>query len=119
MSYTWEVVPKSFTDEVGITRTIVGIQCSAVSAVEYSREEFKVRDLWIAFVQDSGLLYNARYFSSNQFVEKLVSGGDTEEEAQIKVKSILKGLDYGTLQEIEENAEILASMYGYVLAKPN
>lgn len=117
MSYTWEVVPKSFTDEVGTERTIVGIQCSAVSAVEYSREEFKVRDLWIAFVQDSGLLYNARYFSSNQFVDKLVASGDTEDVAKAKVKSILKGLDYGTLQEIEENAEILAEMYGYTLVK--
>lgn len=118
MGYIWEVVPKSFTDEVGETRTIVGIMCSSVSAVEYSRNEFKVRDLWIAFVQDSGALYNARYFSSNQFVEKLVSSGDSEEKAQAKVKSILKGLDYGTLEEIETNAEILASMYGYVLAKP-
>jgi len=117
MSYTWEVVPKSFIDEIGIPRTIVGIQCSAVSAVEYSRNEFKVRELWIAFVQDSGLLYNPRYFSSNEFVEKLVASGDTEGVAKEKVKSILKGLDYGTLEEIEKNAEILAEMYGYSLVK--
>jgi hypothetical protein len=93
--------------------------CSAVSAVEYSRNEFKVRDLWIAFVQDSGSLYNARYFSSNDLIQKLVAGGETEEEATLNVKSILKGLDYGTLDEIELNAEKLASMYGYVLLKSN
>jgi hypothetical protein len=93
--------------------------CSAVSAVEYSRNEFKVRDLWIAFVQDSGSLYNARYFSSNDLVQKLVAGGETEEQATLNVKSILKGLDYGTLAEIELNAEKLASMYGYALVKSN
>lgn len=119
MGYIWDVEPKSFTDEVGETRTIVGIMCSAVSAVEYSRNEFKVRDLWIAFVQDSGSLYNARYFSSNDLVQKLVAGGETEEEATLNVKSVLKGLDYGTLEEIELNAEKLASMYGYVLLKSN
>jgi hypothetical protein len=70
-------------------------------------------------VQDSGSLYNARYFSSNDLVQKLVAGGETEEEATLNVKSILKGLDYGTLEEIELNAEKLASMYGYVLVKSN
>jgi hypothetical protein len=50
MGYTWEVTPKTFTDEIGTTRTIVGIQCNSVSAVEYNKNEFKVRDLWIAFV---------------------------------------------------------------------
>lgn len=119
MGYIWDVVPKSFTDEVGETRTIVGIMCTAVSAVEYNRNDFKIRDLWIAFVQDSGSLYNARYFSSNDLVQKLVSEGKTEEEAQSEVKSILKGLDYGSLEEIETNAEKLASMYGYVLANLN
>jgi hypothetical protein len=119
MGYIWDVEPKSFTDEVGETRTIVGIMCSAVSAVEYSRNEFKVRDLWIAFVQDSGSLYNPRYFSSNDLVQKLIENGETEADAQAEVKSILKGLDYGTLAEIELNAQKLAEMYGYSLLQNN
>jgi hypothetical protein len=52
-------------------------------------------------------------------VQKLIVIGETEEDAQAEVKSILKGLDYGTLTEIELNAQKLAEMYGYSLLQNN
>jgi len=119
MGYTWDVVPKTFTDEVGEEKTIVGIQCNIVSTVEINRTEFKSRDLWIAFVQDNGSLHNARYISSNTFVSKMIAQGASEAYAQATVKAILKGLDYGTIAEIEANAAILAGLYGYTLITQN
>lgn len=115
MAYTWDVVPKSFVDEVGEEKTIVGIQCNIVSMVEFNRNEYKERELYIAFVTDNGSLHNPRYISSMSFVKKMVLEGVPEEIAQFQVKSILKGLDYGNLAEIEQNAAVLASMYGYQL----
>lgn len=115
MNYIWNVVPKTFTDEVGQSRTIVGITCRLSAPTEFNREEFKEKQLWIAFVQDNGALYGERNVSTSTFVQKMIDEGATELQAKTQVKNILMKLDYGTLAQIEANAAILAGLYGYQL----
>ena len=116
MSYTWNVVPKTFTDEVGQARTITGIQARTVSNIEFNKEEFKEHTLYICFVQDTGLFYGERNVSTTTFVEKMVAGGATEEVANATIKAIMKDLCFGTVAQMEAKASILAGLYGYELA---
>ena len=113
--YTWNVTPKTFTDEIGQTRTITGIQCKLVSPIDFDRNEYKEHTLFIAFVQESGLLYGERNTTSETFIQKMVQDGSTLPNATASVKQILKNLSFGTLEEMESSAEILANLYGYNL----
>jgi hypothetical protein len=116
MSYTWNVVPKTFTDEVGQFRTIVGIQCKLISNIVFDRNEYKPFDLWLAFVQDTGALYGERNVNTSTFEQKMIDGGMPEVQAKGTVKAIMKDLCFGTVVEMEAKAAILAGLYGYQLA---
>jgi hypothetical protein len=114
--YTWNVTPKTFTDEIGQSRTITGIQCSIVSPIQFDRNEDKEHTLYIAFVQETGIIYGERNATSTTFIQKMVDDGMSVKDATASVKSILKSLSFGTLEEMEASAGILAGLYGYSLA---
>lgn len=115
MNYTWAVTPKTFTDEVGQERTIVGIKCGNTGRIEFNRTEYKDLDLYLAFVQDDGILYGARNVNTATFVQKMVDGGMPEAQAKGTIKAIMRDLCFGTVAEMESKASILAGLYGYTL----
>lgn len=116
MSYTWNVVPKTFIDEVGQSRIIVGIQCKLISNIIFDRNEYKPFELWLAFVQDTGALYGEKNVPTETFVKKMTDVGMPEAQAQGTVKAIIKDLCFGTKSQMEDKATILAGLYGYQLA---
>lgn len=114
--YTWNVTPKTFTDEIGQLRTITGIQCKLVSPIQFDRNENKEHTLYIAFVQETGVLYGERNTTSETFIQKMVQDGSSVADATASVKEILKTLCFGTISEMEASAGILTGLYGYSLA---
>lgn len=115
MDYIWNIVPKTFTDEVGQQRTIVGIKCGIVSPIQFDKNEYKEHQLYLAFVQDTGALHGEKNVNTADFVKKMTDSGVPEPQAKAQVKAILKDLCFGTVQEMEQKAAILAGLYGYAL----
>lgn len=112
---TWKVQPKTFTDEVGQEKTIVGIECKLTSPIVFNLEEFKGHNLFLEFKTSTGASHGGRIIYTKDFEVKMVSGGVPEQTAKAQVKGIIKNICFGTSAEMYASASVLAGMYGYTL----
>lgn len=109
----WKTTPKTFTDEVGQERTIVGILARLVSPIDFNLEEFKELSIYLAFQTDKGNLHGERNVYTKDFELKLIAQGMPDAQAKAQVKSIIKNVCFGTVAEMYQSGAILANMYGY------
>jgi hypothetical protein len=115
--YTWKVTPKVFSDEIGQSRTIVGIQCKDVTVTEIDTVLNKNRILFLCFVEDNGKIYRPRNINTSELVLDLVAAGVAPAAANAKVRAIMRALLVPTNDaEIRSFVELLAGLYGYTLA---
>jgi hypothetical protein len=112
---TWKVTPKTFTDEVGQSKTIVGIECKLVNPIIFDLNEFKEHSLCLAFRTSTGGIHGERNVYTKDFELKMVGSGATEQVAKAQVKGLIKNICFGTPAEMYASATVLAGMYGYAL----
>lgn len=113
--FVFKVISKSFADEIGVTRTVVGIKAKIVGNIECNLSEVFSRQFYISFVLDNGLDYGQRNASTNEFVARMIQQGTSEEDANLAVYNICKNLEYGTKEEKYSAGAYLAGAYGYQL----
>lgn len=113
--FVFKVVSKSFADEIGVTRTVIGIKAKIVGNIECNLSEIFSRQFYISFVLDNGLDYGQRNASTSEFIARMIQQGTTEEDANLAVFNICKNLEYGTKEEKYSAGAFLASAYGYTL----
>lgn len=112
---TWKVESKTFTDEVGQSKTIVGIECKLVSPIVFDLNEFKEYTLFLEFRTSIGGTHGGRNIYTRDFELKMIAGGVAEQTAKAQVKGLIKNICFGTVAEMYASAGVLASMYGYAL----
>lgn len=113
--YTFKVTPKTFTDEVGVSRTVTGIQARIVSNIEINLGIDVSRTFFIQFQLQDNSFTGQRNATTDEFIAKAVSQGASEENATSQVRDICYKLEYGTSTQKYNAAVILAGMYGYQL----
>lgn len=112
---TWKVESKTFTDEVGQSKTIVGIECKSVSPIVFDLNEFKEHTLFLEFRTSTGGSHGGRNIYTRDFELKMIAGGVAEQTAKAQVKGLIKNICFGTVAEMYASAGVLAGMYGYTL----
>lgn len=119
-NFTFKTIPKSFTDEVGVERTVVGIQAKMTISIDIDLLENNFsRQFFIAFLLESGTIYGQRNAYTSEFIRRSVENGIDETIARESVKTICKLLEYGTLEERYVASFQLAQIYGYELLPLN
>lgn len=114
--FTFKTNEKTFTDEIGVTRTVLGIRATIVSNIDCNLSDSTFnRTFYIEFVLSTGTTYGQRNASTDEFVSKMVTLGMTESAAKNAVESICKNLEYGTIPQKYSAAQQLAGSYGYTL----
>lgn len=113
--FVFKVVSKSFADEIGVTRTVVGIKAKIVGNIECNLSEEFSRTFYIAFVLNTGVLYGERNASTDEFIARMIQAGADEATAKANVFNICKNLEYGTKEQKYNAGNYLANAYGYEL----
>ncbi len=114
--FTFKTNEKTFTDEIGTERTVVGIRARIVSNIDCNLSDSTFsRTFYIEFVLSTGTTYGQRNANTDEFVAKMVALGMTESSARNSVQMICKNLEYGTILQKYSAAQQLAGSYGYTL----
>ena len=115
-SFTFKTNEKTFTDEIGVERTVVGIRAKIVSNIDCNLSDSTFsRTFYIEFVLATGTIFGQRNAGTGEFITKMVDSGMTESSAKNAVENICKNLEYGTKQQKYGAAQQLAGSYGYTL----
>lgn len=115
-SFSFKTNSKTFTDEVGVTRTVTGIRAKIAGNIDCDLSDSTFNRLfYIEFVLSTGSAYGQRNASTDEFVAKMVALGMSENAAKNAVLLICKNLEYGTIAEKYAAAQQLAGSYGYTL----
>lgn len=119
-SFTFKTNEKTFTDEVGVERTVTGIRARIIGNIDCNLSDSTFnRVFYIEFVLATGTIFGQRNASTEEFVVKMVALGLTESAAKNAVENICKNLEYGTIQQKYGAAQQLAGSYGYTLKPLN
>jgi len=113
--FIFKVNAKSFTDEIGVSRTVAGIKAKIIGNIECNLSEEFSRTFYIAFVLNTGVLYGERNASTNEFIARMIQAGADEATAKANVFNICKNLEYGTKEQKYNAGNYLANAYGYEL----
>ena len=113
--FIFKVNAKSFTDEIGVSRTVTGIKAKIIGNIECNLSEEFSRTFYIAFVLNTGVLYGERNASTNEFIARMIQAGADEATAKANVFNICKNLEYGTKEQKYNAGNYLANAYGYEL----
>jgi len=113
--FSFKTEPRVITDEVGVTRTIVGIQARIVDSIDIGLNLPFKRTFFIAFVLATGTIYGARNATTEEFIGKAIENGANEETARAYLFQICRLLEYGTQAEMYLAGQQLAALYGYTL----
>lgn len=118
--FTFSVVPRTFTDEINVSRTVTGIQAKIISTIDINLTDTGFsRVFYVAFVLESGKVFREFNASTNEFITRAVDTGIPEATAKTNVINICRLLEYGTKQEKYAAAQQLAAIYGYILKPLN
>ena len=110
--FIFKVNAKSFTDEIGVSRTVTGIKAKIIGNIECNLSEEFSRTFYIAFVLNTGVLYGERNASTNEFIARMIQAGADEATAKANVFNICKNLEYGTKEQKYNAGNYLANAYG-------
>lgn len=113
--FIFKVNAKSFTDEIGVSRTVTGIKAKIIGNIECNLSEEFNRTFYISFVLNTGVLYGERNASTNEFIARMIQTGADEATAKANVFNICKNLEYGTKEQKYNAGNYLANAYGYEL----
>lgn len=113
--FIFKVNAKSFTDEIGVSRTVTGIKAKIIGNIECNLSEEFSRTFYIAFVLNTGVLYGERNASTDEFIARMIQAGADEATAKANVFNICKNLEYGTKEQKYNAGNYLANAYGYEL----
>lgn len=113
--FIFKINAKSFTDEIGVSRTVTGIKAKIIGNIECNLSEEFSRTFYIAFVLNTGVLYGERNASTNEFIARMIQAGADEATAKANVFNICKNLEYGTKEQKYNAGNYLANAYGYEL----
>ena len=113
--FIFKVNAKSFTDEIGVSRTVTGIKAKIIGNIECNLSEEFSRTFYIAFVLNTGVLYGERNASTSEFIARMIQAGADEVTAKANVLNICKNLEYGTKEQKYNAGNYLANAYGYEL----
>lgn len=114
--FTFSVVPRTFTDEINVERTVTGIQARIISQVDLNLSDSTFnRTFYVAFIQESGKPFREFNTNTDEFIDRLVKAGASETLAKTNITTICRLLEYGTKQEKYAAAAQLAGNYGYTL----
>ena len=113
--FIFKVNAKSFTDEIGVSRTVTGIKAKIIGNIECNLSEEFSRIFYIAFVLNTGVLYGEINASTNEFIARMIQAGADEATAKANVFNICKNLEYGTKEQKYNAGNYLANAYGYEL----
>ena len=91
--FIFKVNAKSFTDEIGVSRTVTGIKAKIIGNIECNLSEEFSRTFYIAFVLNTGVLYGERNASTNEFIARMIQAGADEATAKANVFNICKNLE--------------------------
>lgn len=114
--YIFKVTPKTFEDEIGQSRTIIGIQARILGPIDVSLLSNNIeRSFYIAFQLSDSTMYGGRNASTSQFIERAVTNGIAQATAEANIKAIVQALEFGTRSQKYLAAKQLALIYGHTL----
>ncbi len=113
--YVFKVVPKTFTDELGISRTVIGITAKSISSIDVDLNSEVIRIFTIGFQLSDSTFLPKRTVDTEAFIQKSILAGAQEEQARTQIKDICYKLEYGTSLQKYNAAVLLAQLYGYAL----
>lgn len=112
----YKIKPKTYTDEAGITRTLIGIHTWILGISHIYLDSPFSKTFYIAFEQEgSSNRIGERNVTTGEFVIKMVLSGMPEEQANQMVKTLCSALEYGTREQRYQAAVQLAASYGHEL----
>lgn len=118
--FTFSVVPRTFTDEINVERTVTGIQAKMISPIDVNLSDSTFsRTFYVAFILESGKVFREFNASTDEFISRAVEAGTNPIIAKANVETICRLLEYGTKPEKYAAAQQLAGIYGYALKPIN
>lgn len=115
-TYFFKVIPRTFRDQVDTERTVVGISAKVNNDIEISIPAQVDRGFRVDFLLATGTRYGAFNAHTSEFTNKAIEAGMPEEMAHAQILQIVRGLEFGTNEQIYSAAAALAGIYGYTLA---
>lgn len=109
--YIFKTAPKTFTDEIGLQKTVIGIQARIVSSVDIELSDKVERTFYIAFQLSDSTFFGQRNATTKEFIAR--AGGSPSAEANII--AVVKALEFGTVAQKYAAAQQLSAIYGYTL----
>lgn len=116
-NFFFKVQPtRTFVDEVGISRTVVGIHALIVNNIPVNVSPTTNFSFFIKFLLATGVEFGQRNVETSEFVSQAVDAGYPIEQAQSNMMQIMQGLIFGNESQKYAAAGALAGLYGYSLA---
>ena len=110
----FKIQPKTFVDDLGIERTVIGLEARVISNVEFNLDSFQDLQLFVKR-WTSGSVHTATNPTIKEFVDMAIEKGMPYESAVTQVNTMLAGICFGSVEQKYQAAQGLASIYGFVL----